>query len=194
MEGTGIRTTRSADRLMEWKSKLAIWSAAGLAFLTLSGLFIWLLPFSEFVQVNVLLHTIIGLISFAPLSWYCVRHWLVYRRHSLTYLKLLGYIAIFVLIVCAVSGLVLTYQPLFGIRISYFWQATHKWTTVALLAFMVPHVVLIVVRDAKARTTEAIAPVWVAARRYGWGTLTLTSTLFAVVTLFYFAYERPRGI
>jgi hypothetical protein len=194
MEGTGNRTTRSADRLTEWKSKLAIWSAAGIAFLALTGLLIWFLPFSEFVQVSVLLHTVIALVFLAPLIWYCVRHWLVYRRQPLTYLKLLGYIGIFVLIVCGGSGLVLTYQPLFGIRISYFWRAIHDWTTIALVAFVVPHVVLIVVRDAKAKTTEAIAPVWAAAARYGWGTLALTSALFAVVALVYFAYERPPGI
>lgn len=38
-----------------------------------------------------LLHTLIGLLFFAPITWYCLRHWLLYWRHPLTHLKLLGY-------------------------------------------------------------------------------------------------------
>jgi hypothetical protein len=120
------------------------------------------LPFSVFTQVSVILHTALALICFAPVTWYAVRHWLLYRRHPLTYIKLLGYFCVFVAMACAVSGLVLTYEPLFGTRISYFWRAVHDWTTVALIAFASLHIVLIVIRDAKSRKSPAIAPVWAA--------------------------------
>jgi hypothetical protein len=191
MEETGPRVSRRADRPAEWRSRLAIFTAGILIFLTLSGLAIWLLPFSAFNQVNVLLHTLIALIALAPVGWYCVRHWLFYRRHPLTHIKLLGYLGIGALLVCVVSGLALAYQSLFGIRITYFWRALHDWTTVALIILVIPHVVLIVIRDARARQTEAIAPVWVATKGYSRRMTAVALFALAVTGLAYFAYEPP---
>ena len=53
---------KHVDRLAEWKSRLTAWSLGALVFLSLSGLMIWLLPFSRFNQLNVLIHTVLGLI------------------------------------------------------------------------------------------------------------------------------------
>jgi cytochrome b subunit of formate dehydrogenase len=164
MDEATPRPTRRIDLAAGWRSKLAISTTGGLAFLALTGLLIWLAPFSEVVQVTVLLHTVIALAFFIPLTWYNWRHWLYYRQHPLTHVKLLGYLGVFLLFACAVSGLVLTWQPIFGTRISYLWRAIHQWTTVALVAFVVPHILLIVLRDRKARMSEALAPVWAARR------------------------------
>jgi len=184
---------KRVDRPAEWRSWLAMGSGGALAFLALTGLSIWLLPFSEFNQWSVVVHTLLGILFFAPVTWYCVRHWLLYRRYPLTHIKLLGYLGIFVLLACAVSGLVLTYQPLFSTKISYVWRAVHDWTTLLLIAFVLPHILLIVVRDAQAKT-DALAPVWAAARHYSWGTVTLAVCGLAVVALAAFAYEPPKMI
>ena len=156
------------DRLAEWRSRLALWSIGATSFLALSGLLIWLLPFSQFVQVTVLGHTLIGLAFLVPILAYCIRHWWVYRQNVLTHVKLLGYLSAVVLAVCVTSGVALTYQPLFKTRISYSWRALHEWTTVALLAFVLPHILFILVRDARARLTETVAPVWATTKRFGW--------------------------
>ncbi|MBI3910321.1 MAG: hypothetical protein HY320_05235 [Armatimonadetes bacterium] len=185
---------RRVDRAVEWRSRLAFATAGVLAFLTLTGLFIWLLRFGVFTQVSVLVHTAIGLLFFVPATWYCVRHWLVYRRHPFAHIKLLGYLGVFVLLACAISGLVLTWQPLFGIRISYFWRGVHQWTTVALIAFAIPHILLIVQRDARAAMTEALASVSAAKKRFGWGTLGWVVVGFALVVLGCYAYMPPRLI
>jgi Cytochrome c554 and c-prime len=183
---------RRVDRLVEWQSKLAIGAVGTLLFLTVSGLFIWVLPFSKFTQLNVLVHTVAGLGFLVPAVWYCVRHWLMYRSHVLTHFKLLGYLSVFVLLACAISGLVLTYQPLFDVKISYFWRAVHDWTTIALILFVFSHIVLPLVRDARAKLTEAVAPIWGAARGFGWGVAMLTAFLLAGVGLAYYAYEPPK--
>jgi len=184
--------TRRVDRLAEWQSKLAICTVGILSFLAVSGLFIWFLPFSKFTQLNVLVHTVVGLGFLVPGVWYCLRHWLVYRGHVLTHFKLLGYLVLFVLLASAASGLVLTYQPLFGVKISYYWRGVHDWTTIALVLFVVAHIALPLVRDARAKLTEAVAPIWHAAQRFGWGVATLTAFLFATVGLVYFAYDPPK--
>jgi hypothetical protein len=139
----------------------------------------------------VLAHTVIGLVFLAPSCVYAVRHWLVYRRHVLTQTKLLGYVSIGVLLVCTVSGLVLTYQSAFGVKISYFWRAVHQWTTVALLALVLPHILIPLLRDARARLTEAGAPIWAAATSFGRSTFLLATFLFGCAGLAYYSYEPP---
>lgn len=180
------------NRQAEWRSKLTLWSNGALLFLTLTGLSVWLLPFSRFNQMAVLVHTLIGLIFFVPLTLYALRHWLVYRRHVLTQTKLLGYVSVGILLACGVSGLVLTYQPLFGVKISYFWRAVHDWTTVALVAVVLPHILIPLLRDARARRSEAGALNWAAAKGFGQGTFTLAALLFGAAGLAYFAYEPPK--
>ena len=49
--------------------------------------------------------------------------------------------------------MILTVQGVLGTRISYFWDAVHIVTTLVIVAFLVPHVVLIVLRD---RTSSAL--------------------------------------
>jgi hypothetical protein len=62
-----------------------------LVFETLTGLAIYLLPFSVPNQVAVLLHTAIGLVFVVPYGWYQIRHWLAYRDRQLTHVVLTGY-------------------------------------------------------------------------------------------------------
>jgi len=185
---SGTRGQRRIDLAAEWRSRLSITTAGVLSFLTLGGLAIWLMPFSGFTQVSVLLHTVVALLCFLPITWYCLRHWLLYRRHPLTHLKLLGYLGVFVLLACAISGLVLTWQPLFGTRISYGWRAVHQGSTLALIAFVIPHVVVILLRDARAKLTEVLAGVQLAKKQYGRGTLHWVGFPLALTGLFCFAY------
>lgn len=182
------------NRQAEWRSKLTLWSHGALLFLTLTGLSIWLLPFSRFNQVSVLVHTLVGLLFLVPICVYAVRHWLAYRRHVLTHNKFLGYVSVGVLLVCGLTGLVLTYQPLFGLRIGYLWRSLHDWTTVGLLVLGLPHILIPLFRDARARLTEAGAPIWSAARYFGRGAFALAVLLSGGVALAYYAYEPPRLI
>lgn len=97
-----------------WGSRLTVCAAASIGFLSVSGLVIWLVPFGLLAQTTVLLHTVVGIAVVVPTVWYGLRHWWVYRRHPLTYLKTLGYFAVFVFAACMASGFVVTYQSLFG--------------------------------------------------------------------------------
>lgn len=174
------------DRSAQWRSRLAVWTAGFLAFETLSGLSIWLLPFSVTNQVLVLLHTGVGLIYLIPCSYYLTRHWLNYRKKLLTHVKLLGYLGTAVLIVCGISGLVLTWQALFTARISYAWDLIHLLSTFAVIAFVIPHIVIILLNLARA---EKLGPVVRAARAYGAGALGVTVVLFGLTFLAVYAYD-----
>ncbi len=177
------------DRVSEWRSNLAIWTAGFLLFETLTGLSVWLFHFSISNQVMVLMHTVAGLLFLAPCAWYLVRHWLLYRNYTMTHIKLLGYLGVFVLALCGISGIVLTVQAAFRFKISYWWDMVHLVTTFATVAFVLPHVVVIVIRDWRARALASVSSVLGAAKSYGYGAAIATGVLFAVWGLLVYAYE-----
>ncbi len=183
-------TTDANDRpIAEWKRKLLICVSGLLLFETLTGLSIYLLPFSLPNQVMVLVHTAIGLVFIGPFAWYQVRHWLRYRPMGLSHIGLTGYFAALAVIAVIASGGVLTFQAVFGTRISYAWDLIHIVATFALIASVLPHVFLLVIRAARANASEAARPVVGAAKRFGAGTLLVSAALFAIVALLAYAYE-----
>ena len=108
-----MTTQESVSKANEWRHKLLICVSGLLVFETLTGLFIWLMPFSVSSQVMVLLHTILGLLFIVPYAWYQVRHWLVYRSTKLNHYKLTGYFSVIATVLAGMSGLVLSYQAVF---------------------------------------------------------------------------------
>jgi len=181
--------TQTHPKVREWRRTVLFFVVGLLLFETLSGLSIYLLPFSVPNQLLVLLHTIAGLIVLVPFAWYQLRHWRYYRATPMTHFKLTGYLALVATLVACVSGVVLTWQALFGIRISYAWDLVHVVATFALLAAVLPHVVLVVVRDAKARAQTAIRPILDAQKQFGLNTALLAGGCFALFGLAWFAYE-----
>lgn len=176
-------------RANEWQHKLLVYTSGLLFFETLTGLSIYLLPFSVPNQIMVLLHTVIGLIFVIPFAWYQIRHWLIYRPMKMYHVKLTGYFALVSAAVSAISGLVLTFQAIFATRISYGWDLAHIISTFALIASLLPHLIAILMRDFKARTAEALQPVLAAEKKYGLLNLLVVGVLFAVVALMVYAYE-----
>ncbi|MDP6891268.1 MAG: hypothetical protein QF471_08045, partial [Phycisphaerales bacterium] len=65
-EARAERRIAGVDAVAEWRSKLTKVSTGLLAYETLTGLAILVLPFSPFNQFNVLLHTIFGVAMIAP--------------------------------------------------------------------------------------------------------------------------------
>lgn len=128
-------------RAQHWEQRLLTAVLGMLVFETLTGLAIYLLPFSVPNQIAVLLHTGIGLVFVVPLLWYLVKHWRTYRARQLTHVKLTGYFALYASLAIIVSGVVLSYQALFADRISYAWDLTHVIATFALMAALLPHLV-----------------------------------------------------
>src|SRR5579859_4254102 len=106
----------------EWQQRLLACVAALLAFETLTGLSIYLLPFSVPNQVSVFVHTAVGIVCVVPYVWYQLRHWRKYRERQLTHVKLTGYFALAAAITVTISGLVLAAQAIFTTRISYGWD------------------------------------------------------------------------
>ncbi|HXI04182.1 MAG TPA: multiheme c-type cytochrome [Candidatus Saccharimonadales bacterium] len=139
---TGITT-----RADQWSRPFTGLAIAWLAFETLSGLSIYLLPFSVPIEWMVIIHTGIGLLLLAPATAYQIWHFLSYRKRTATANVILGYLASAAALAASVTGLVLTLEAILGRRISYGWDLAHVVSAFALVAFLVPHLVIVIVRD-----------------------------------------------
>ena len=139
-----------------WTSKLSRLTLAALLVETLTGLVITFAAFHAAIQWTVLLHTAVGLVLVVPLTWYLWAHWLDYKKYNMSDSLLLGYVGAVALLVCAISGLVVTWQGAFGLRMSPLWRNIHLYSTYAMLAANLLHILLVYVRyGAKRKTLRA---------------------------------------
>jgi len=180
MPDTGVPFITRRSRELEWRSRLSIFIGGLLCFEAITGLWIWLLPFSISSQVSVLVHTAAGILFLVPYVFYQGRHWWGYRGRALSHYLVTGYVAFAAVALNAVSGLILTFQALFGEVISYAWDTVHIVTTFAILAFLIPHVLLLIVRDRKGQAEYAQA-VLAAEKRWVRGALAWSVAGLALV-------------
>ena len=178
-------------RSSEWQRRLLLCVSGLLAFETLTGLSIYLLPFSVPNQVAVLLHTLIGLVFVVPYGWYQIRHWRLYRARQLTHVVLTGYFSMVAALALAVSGLVLSYQAVLKTGIGYGWDLVHLIATFALVAAVLPHVLTPVYHALRGHKEEALE-LRRGQRQLGLNTLYVTVALLAVVALGAYAYRPVR--
>ncbi len=138
--------SRQVDAHAEWRRPLTGIVLGLLLFESLTGLWIYLLPFSEFSQFSVLVHTVLGILMLLPVGWYLGRHWWLRWRTKFNHYQLLGYVAAIALGVVVVSGALLTWQALFEVRISYVWDLIHIVSTFIFMAALGVHLLTLVVR------------------------------------------------
>jgi hypothetical protein len=167
-----------------WAAKLTKLNLFVLLFLTVTGLVVTFAPFSATAQWDVVAHTVVGLLTFLPLLWYVFVHWGDYRRYSFSDVVLLGYVAGVALLVCVLSGLVVTWQGLFDVRMSPLWRQIHLYSTYVTLLGSLPHVVLVLVRIAKATVDVGAGKTILKATA-------ATIVAFVVVAALPYAYSEP---
>lgn len=156
--------------LTGWAPALARASAAILLFEFVSGLAITFGPFHAAVEWSLLLHTVAGVLTLAPLTWYFIRHWKDYEGQALSDVLLLGYVGLVALAVCALSGVAVTWQALLADRTSPWLRYTHLVSTLLALAASVPHIFIAWLRRRAAVSRPAAA--WL-----------LTAAAFSLATL-----------
>jgi cytochrome c554/c'-like protein len=145
-------------KLEGWRRPLARFATGVLAFLTLSGLAIFALPFNLWNEHAVVTHTAIGLLFALPLAWYLVSHVVAYWTYPLTHTKFTGWASGAMVVVCSLSGVVLTWEAWFGRKISPTWREIHIVTTFGTVAFLAPHLVAVWLRERKRRADPAAQP------------------------------------
>ena len=149
-------------RRIGWSSVLSRTAAAILFFELLSGLAITFGPFHPAVEWSVLLHTIIGVLTLAPLVWYLIAHWKDYRNQALSEVLLLGYVGLGALAVCLLSGSLIMGQALLSPKTSPWLRYTHLTSTLLALATAGAHILIAWWRRRRAESSEG-APGWIGA-------------------------------
>lgn len=179
------------NQTSQWTGILTYLIAGFILFETITGLFIAFLPFSLANQVMVLIHTGIGLLFLIPFAWYQFKHWFEYKNRPLSDVVITGYISMLAVLVAILSGSILTFQALFSTGISYLWREIHLVSTFVMLAGILPHILLIVYRDRKARHKKPMEERIQAEKSFGFNSLYIVFIQFALVALFMFAYSTP---
>ncbi len=154
--GGGGPRPAAPGREVEWGRRFVALTLAWLAFETLSGLALYLLPFSVPNQWMVVVHTGIGAVLLVPALVYQWQHLRVYWSRPGGAVKWMGYLGTAATLVAVVSGLVLTVQALWATRISYAWDRAHLLSTFALVAFALPHVAVVLLRDRAAALKQGL--------------------------------------
>ncbi|HZP61789.1 MAG TPA: multiheme c-type cytochrome [Terriglobales bacterium] len=140
-----------------WSNLLARASGAILLFELVSGLAITLGPFRPVTEWGLLLHTVVGVVTIAPLVWYFVRHWNDYSDQALSDVLLLGYVGIGALTICLASGLLVTGQALLGLKTSSWLRYIHLISTLLTVAATVPHIFIAWWRRRRAEASRGAA-------------------------------------
>jgi len=143
------QSNRAGSLRTGWRSGLAKLTMGWLVLETLTGLALTFGPFHATVQWGLLVHTLAGVALLAPICWYWVAHWLDYEDQALSDVVLIGYAGAAALLVCCVSGVVVTVEALFGIHTSEVWRNVHLVSTFVLLATVGAHAILAFVRQRK---------------------------------------------
>jgi hypothetical protein len=177
------------DAAAEWRSKLSGFVGALLSFTSVSGIVIYLLPFSVFNQFNVVIHTVVGTALVAPAVWFVARHWNTRKKGNLSHYQLLGYMSLAVLTVCVFSGLFLGWQGLWDTRINYTWDVIHLVTGLGLFLFLMIHLLTVVVR--KTKDSPFVREIRRGQRHYFYYSLTGTALTFGAVAAWALIYEPP---
>ncbi len=162
-----------------WASQLALLVSAWILIEGLTGLWIYLAPFSVNAQVQVLIHTALGLLFLGPYLYYQVKHWLVWYRQKLSAAMVLGYALMIALLVSAVSGIALTWQATFGPKIQRLWDLVHLVSGISALGLLVSHLALAWLRR---RSTLVKAPE-LARAQWRFGIACLVSVLVIAITI-----------
>ncbi len=186
-----MRDQETIDSAAEWRSRLSGIVGALLLYTSVSGILIYLLPFSIFNQLNVLVHSLVGVAMLLPAAWFVVRHWYARKKGNLSHYQLLGYVSLAALCLCLASGLVLTWQGLDRPRISYTWGTAHLISGIGLSAFVLIHLLTVILR--KTKESPFVKDIRRAQRRYYAYALVGTAGLFAVAVLWTATYEDPQS-
>ena len=141
--------------LRGWRWWLAAAIGAGLAFLGLSGLWLFLAPFSVFSQLLMLVHTVAGLVLVVAIPRYLWRHIADWWRQKVTAEMVLGYVLLALVLAALISGLVNVAQAALGPRLLPWWDMVHLISGLAVLALLVAHVVLAFLRRWPATRRDA---------------------------------------
>ena len=134
---------------------LLTWLVSGaLCYLLVSGALVYWLPFSGYAQYSVIVHAVVGIASLVPGSWILFLHW---RRRDGSVAgapALLAKLTTVLFVACAVSGLIVVLQSVFGRAVQSIWWLLHQLSAVGFGMLLFLHILPILLRYRSTPSTE----------------------------------------
>ncbi|VAW42493.1 Tetratricopeptide repeat protein [hydrothermal vent metagenome] len=181
---------KSDQSIGEWRSKLTGLTGALLLFEIITGLALYLLPFSRLNQFGLLLHSIVGIAMLLPVIWYSYTHWQKRKGGNFSHFQLLGYLSVALLFISLISGLVVTYQGLLSIRMDFIWDIIHLISSLVFSIFVLLHLSTLIFR--KVGRLGADAQLLAARSRFYLNVVTGCVLLFLLWGLGLIMYAPPK--
>ena len=186
-----VHANSNGVRPGHWASKLLIATIGVLVFLLVSGLTMWLSPSpSDFtgsqswswklVQWLIVGHAALGVLVVLVFAWYQWRHYFRTRPTRVDFDKLLGYASFWLFVISAISGLILTWEGLFGSKITYWLDTVHIWSSLALVPILGLHLVRVWTRIRKRAEREMLPQLRASRLRLIAGTSAITVVLVGI--------------
>ena len=147
-----------------WASRLVVVVGAMIVLETVTGLWIWLGPFSLGAQIQLIVHTVVGFLFIGPYLYYQVKHWLVWWRQTVTPAMVLGYFLMIAVLTSMVTGILLTWQAAMGPRIAPLVDLIHLVSGIGTVVLLFVHLGLAWWR--RRHSAAAGNPLAVAQRRF----------------------------
>lgn len=145
-DAAGRPVSSREEAVRGWKRPLAAAVSALLLIEGISGLWLYLAGFSVFGQLLILAHTVLGLVLLFLYPSYQWQHIVAWIRQRMTASMKLGFGLLVTTVVCIVSGVVVTWQAAFSIRVTYLWDQVHSISGFAVLALLAAHIISALVR------------------------------------------------
>ncbi len=164
-----------------WASRLAAAVGAFLLFAGLSGLVVYLVPFSEGTQIALLVHVVLGLILALPVLFYAWGHMRTWMKQRVTASMFLGYALLVAVLVAITTGFIGTGFALFASRLPPFVDLVHLVSGIAGLALVASHLASALLRRLPAARRST--PLSGAMRSFGRRTAILVGALVLAVGL-----------
>ncbi len=129
-----------------WSSKLTAFVVGGLVIEILTGLWVLCTPFSITAQLQLILHTLAGIILILPYAVHQWGHVATWYNQKASVDMVLGYASLVATTVCMVSGVAVTVQTALGTRLHPTWDLIHMVSGVLTGAVVTIHVGLVYAR------------------------------------------------
>ena len=162
-----------------WASLLAATTSAFLFFSGLTGLVVYLAPFSRVTQVALLVHVGVGLALVLPLIVYAWRHVGTWAKQKVTASMFLGYALLVAVLVALATGILGTGYALFRTRLPETLDLVHLVSGIAGLALVVSHLISALAR--RRVSAQRTPPLRSAMKRFAQRATGLTIAALAIV-------------
>ena len=144
--------------VIDYRSFLTWIATSVVAYSLLSGMMVTLLPFGVYVQYSIIVHSIVGVVALVPLAVAVYLHWQRRKFDAPPPIARAALLAIAALVLCVLTGLVITAMALFGTWVPSWIDTVHLVSALVLGTLIAVHLAPIVARYGNTAASPRRAP------------------------------------